>query len=186
MAVTPVVRMTCLLLAALACGMAMSQVLQIPAADNPAVPFWLTVEQMLYREFGRAVAVIECGALALCALLVWLSRRHRRDLGLAFAAALCVAAGLGLWVVFAEPATGLLSLWAPDSAPAEWQSYRDAWLAYHGARALLFFIALAALVAGVKLEAARSSSGTHVASFGSRSPHAASANDPWLRKRRRS
>jgi hypothetical protein len=136
-----------ILLMALACGVSFSHLLQRrPKATLPG-PVFLTVQQVLLRNYGAAVGTIETGALLLTVLLVFRVRTMPTALSLAAVACVCVAAMITVWAAWINSINKTVNAWTADSMPPNWSEFRDRWHRLHEIRLALALIGLSALTA---------------------------------------
>jgi hypothetical protein len=146
------VRYLSLLLVALTLGLTFAHVMEIPGKLRLDGATWLAVQHNLYVAFGVVGAVIEVLAIALTWLLVLMTRRRRPALWWTLAAAACVSAGLGDWFLLVAPMNAALSVWTPDTLPADWTRYRDQWELGHAIHAGFFALGFSALVLALLAE----------------------------------
>jgi hypothetical protein len=145
-------RYLCLLLVALTLGLTFAHVMEIPGKLRLDGPTWLAVQHNLYVAFGVVGAAIELLAILLTWLLVLMVRRRRPALWWTLAAALCVSAGLADWFLLVAPMNAALSVWTPETLPADWTRYRDQWELGHAIHAGLFALGFSALVLALLAE----------------------------------
>jgi hypothetical protein len=147
-----VVRYLSLLLVALTLGMTFAHVMEIPGKLRLDGVTWLTVQHNLYIAFGVVGAVIEVLAIVLTWLLVLMVRRGHPAVWWTLAAAVCVSAGLADWFLLVAPMNVALSVWTPETLPADWTRYRDQWETGHAIHAALFALGFSALVIALLAE----------------------------------
>ena len=146
------VRYLSLLLVALTLGLTFAHVLEIPGKLRLGGADWLTVQHNLYIAFGVVGAAIEVLGIVLTWLLVLMVRRRRPALWWTLAAAVCVSAGLADWFLLVAPMNAALSVWTPETLPADWTRYRDQWETGHAIHAALFALGFSALVVALLAE----------------------------------
>lgn len=138
-----IARFFSLLLTALATGVALCHVLELPnKLALPAVAWW-GLQRVLYNGFGRILGPVEWAALFSTLLVLFLVRRRPAAFALTLVSVLCIAAELVVWVSFVGPANVRVD--ASPSVPADWIQVRDQWEYGHAARALLLLIGLSTL-----------------------------------------
>ena len=144
------VQFVSLLLMALATGVVFSHMLQPgPKATLPASVF-LSVQQILLRNYGAALGTIEAGAFASTLVMAFLVRTRPAGFALTAIACVCVAAMIAVWAVWINPINKAVNSWTADSMPSNWSEFRDRWHRLHTLRAGLALAGLSALiVAGV-------------------------------------
>jgi hypothetical protein len=113
-----IARFFSLLLTALATGVAVCHVLELPnKLALPAVAWW-GLQQVLYNGFGRILGPVEWASLFSTLLVLFLVRRRPAAFVLTLVSALCIAAELIIWVSFVGPANVRVDTSA--SVPADW------------------------------------------------------------------
>ncbi len=147
-----VVRYLSLLLVALTLGMTFAHVMEIPGKLRLDGATWLTVQHNLYVAFGVVGAVIEVLAIVLTWLLVLIVRQRRPAVWWTLAAAVCVSAGLADWFLLVAPMNAALSVWTPETLPADWTRYRNQWETGHAIHAGFFALGFSALVLALLAE----------------------------------
>jgi uncharacterized membrane protein len=133
-----------ILLVAFAAAMAVSHVIRWPLRpEASALP--IVRLQSAVRRFGLLLGVIEVAALI--ALLVLLFKvQAGTTMWLVVAAALCVAAMMGVWAAWLRPLNATIAAWLPETRPKDWSHHHRRWATLHSARAILAIIALALLL----------------------------------------
>jgi len=134
-----------ILLVAIAMAAGWAHLLALP--NKIALPRedYLTVQQ-IYRGWAL-LGVVVIGALVSAAVLTWLYRRAGAPFYLALFATVCIAASLLIFFAFTYPANQATRNWTV--LPEHWESLRRQWEYSHAAGAILYFLALAALVLSV-------------------------------------
>jgi hypothetical protein len=116
-----------ILLAALAMGMHLAHVLELPAKLQLDITLYLPVQTNLYKLFGTIGPVLEIGALIAISILAYRLRgRGPVFTRTAFSAGMIVLALL-TWVLVVLPANGHISQWQVDVFPDNWTRWRDQW-----------------------------------------------------------
>jgi hypothetical protein len=147
-----VVRYLSLLLVALTLGMTFAHVMEIPGKLRLDGVTWLAVQHNLYIAFGVAGAAIEVLAILVTWILVFMVRGRRPATWWTLAAAVAVTAGLADWFLLVAPMNAALSVWTPETLPADWTRYRDQWELGHAIHAALFGLGFSALVIAILAE----------------------------------
>lgn len=144
-----IARFISLLFLALASGVVFSHVVQARHKTTLPGPVYLTVQTVLYRDYGKLGGILEAGAfLASLVTLIFIWGRPA-PLGLTLLAALCVAAMTVVWGVFINPINQQVLHWTPESLPSHWTKLRDRWATLHATRFVLAAIGLSALILSV-------------------------------------
>jgi Domain of unknown function (DUF1772) len=133
------------LLTALASGVALSHVLEIPGKRDLDTATAIVVQQRLYRGFRVPGAVVEFGALVASVVAAVFAAGETAAMWWTVAAA---AAVLGTSIVFfaaTDVQNQRITRWEPAALPDDWEETRHRWELSHGIRAVLFLIALGCL-----------------------------------------
>ena len=147
----PAWRFVTLLFTALTLAMSFCHLLEMPVKMTLGWTNYAIVQQ-IYRNFGGVGAFVETGAVLLAVTLCFVVRGRRPALALTLAGAACLALGLGIWFAFIAPVN---VVWAGANAtapPADWMALRSQWEYTHATRAVVHFVALAAMQLSVILE----------------------------------
>jgi uncharacterized membrane protein len=117
------------------------------ASVGGSTELWIAYHQAVTPAYTRVVPPL--GGLALIAALAalaasWPSPRDRR---LILAAVACLVIGLVVTVVVHFPINAEIATWQPADPPADWQQFRDRWLAAHAVRTIFAVAGFALLVA---------------------------------------
>jgi len=137
------------LLMALATGVVFSHMLQrVPKSTLPG-PIFLSVQQILLRNYGATLGAIEAGAFVSTLVSTFLVRSRPAVLVLTATACACVAAMIAVWAVWIKPINKAVNSWSPDSMPSNWPEFRDRWHRLHTIRAGLALLGLSALIIAV-------------------------------------
>ncbi|MDQ3763397.1 MAG: DUF1772 domain-containing protein [Actinomycetota bacterium] len=148
-------RFITLVLAALLVGTTFCHLLELPAKIQYPASLYLTLHRTLYVAFGPPGPgpFIEIGAILAAAVLVFLVRRRRPAVWLTLIGAVSLAAGLGVYFAFVEPANVAMKRMIIDAPPADWTRWREQWEYGHAARFVFDLIGFSALALSVILEA---------------------------------
>jgi hypothetical protein len=116
-----------LLLAALAMGMHLAHVLELPPKLQFDITLYLPIQTNLYKLFGTIGPVLEIGALIAISMLAYRLRgRGAIFTRTAFSAGM-IALALVTWVLVVLPANGHINQWQVDVFPDDWTRWRDQW-----------------------------------------------------------
>jgi hypothetical protein len=121
----------------------------MPRKLNYDQELYRSVQHTLYLYFAVVGAPAELGAVLCLGVLCFLVRRRGRSLWLTLTAAVCVAAGLAVWLAVVSPANGQMAQWTTLPLPESWLDTRRQWEFGHAASAVLDLIGFGALVASV-------------------------------------
>jgi hypothetical protein len=146
-----VLRFITLLLVTLTLGLVFAHVMEIPGKLRLDGQTWLTVQQNLYVGFGVIGSIIEVGAVVLCWVMAFASRR-RPAFYWTVGAAVAVSAGLAVWFALVSPMNTVLSAWTPETLPEGWRAVRDQWELGHAIHCVLFAMGFSALVIALLAE----------------------------------
>jgi hypothetical protein len=105
--------------------------------------------QRAVRRYGILLGIIEFAALLALLVVLFKVPVGSSEMWLAGAAALCVAAMLGLWAAWLRPLNMTIAAWTPHTPPADWQHHHRRWSTFHRLRIALAIIAIALLLMGV-------------------------------------
>jgi hypothetical protein len=152
-------RFVTIMLTALSLGASLAHLLEMPAKLGYDGALWLKLLQTLYPAgFGTVGAVGEVGAPIAAVLLVFLVRGRRPAFAWTLFGALCLAAAHAAFWLWVAPVNSTMVPLTPETLPANWMELRNQWEYTHATRAVIQFIALAALVLSIIVETpARSS-----------------------------
>ena len=118
-------------------------------------PLFVTVQNTLYRGWGKKVGAIEIGAFLSTLGVSFLAQGRNTTFGLCLAASLCLLGMLFVWAVFINPTNARVRAASSDAIPADWASLRERWHRFHAIRAILAVAALSALILAVLLDCSR-------------------------------
>jgi hypothetical protein len=141
-------RFISLLLTALAAGVVLGHVMSRAGKITLPGPLFVTVQNTLYRNWGKSVGAVEIGAFLSTLVAAFLTRGR----GVIFAGLLCLAAMLLVWAVFINPINIRVQASTSESLPADWASLRDRWHRLHAIRAISAIAGLSALISSVLLD----------------------------------
>lgn len=136
-------------LAALLMGCTFGHVLEMPAKLKMDAPFWMTVQQRLYRAFAP-VGSIEIAAILAAAVLAFLVRGEPRVFYMTLGAAISLAgAFFVVWLMFTNTVNTEVRKWKPQAIPRDWKHWRMQWEFSHAGRFVLQLIGFGALLLSV-------------------------------------
>ena len=104
--------------------------------------------QRSVRRYGILLGIIDVAALIAVVIVLFRVPPGSSEMWLAAAAAVCVAAMLGIWAAWTRPLNSTIAAWMPHSPLADWERHHHRWSTYHRARVALAIIALALLLMG--------------------------------------
>jgi len=148
-------RFISLLLTALAAGVVLGHVMSRAGKITLPGPLFVTVQNTLYRNWGKRVGAIEVGAFLSTLVVAFLSRGRGVIFALYLAGLLCLAGMLLVWAVFINPINIQVRASTSESFPADWASLRDRWHRLHAIRAMFAIAGLAAQISAVLLDCSR-------------------------------
>ena len=138
-----------LFLMALATGVVFTHLLQHGPKANLSDSVFLSVHQILLRNYGAAVGGVESAALVSTLIMTILVRTRLAVFALTVIASACIAAMISVWAVWINPINKAVNSWAADSMPPNWAEFRDRWHRLHAIRAGLAFAGLSTLILAV-------------------------------------
>jgi uncharacterized membrane protein len=142
-----------IVLVALLAATAVSHVIRWPRRrELSALP---TVRlQSTVRRFGLLLGIVEAAALIALLILLFRVPTGTAAMWLVAAAALCVAAMIGVWAAWLRPLNATIAAWLPETLPKDWPHHHERWSTLHRTRAILAIIALALLLIGLMAHSA--------------------------------
>lgn len=145
-------------LMALATGIVLTHVLQMPFKAQLPGPTYVTIQNGIYQLYGPVVGAVEAGALLTAVATLFLLPRRDARFWLTLLGAICVAAMIGTWAAFIDPVNQEIATWTAREFPSDWADLRDRWAFLHTVRAILAVVGLSALIPAVlaKSDAPRS------------------------------
>ena len=148
-------RFMSLFLTALTAGVVLGHVISRAGKMTLSGPLFVTVQNTLYRGWGKKVGAIEIGALLSTLGVSFLTQGRNTTFDLCVAASLCLLGMLFVWAVFINPINTQVQSASSDAIPADWASLRERWHRFHAIRAILAVAALSALILAVLLDCSR-------------------------------
>ena len=148
-------RFISLLLTALAAGVVLGHVMSRAGKITLPGPLLVTVQNTLYRNWGKRVGAVEMGAFLSTLVVVLLTRGRGVIFALSLAGLLCLVGMLLVWAVFINPINIRVRASTSESLSFDWASLRDRWHRLHEIRAILAIAGLSALISAVLLDCSR-------------------------------
>jgi hypothetical protein len=148
-------RFISLLLTALTAGVVLGHVMSRAGKVTLSGPLFVTVQNTLYRGWGKKIGAIEIGAFLSSLAVAFFARGRNTIFALCLACSLCLLGMLFVWGVFINPINTRVRAASSDAVPADWTSLRDRWHHFHAIRAILAIAGLSALISAVLLDCAR-------------------------------
>jgi Domain of unknown function (DUF1772) len=137
-------RFISLLLTALAAGVVLGHVMSRAGKITLPGPLFVTVQNTLYRNWGKRVGAVEIGAFLSTLVVVFLTRGRGAIFALSLAGLLCLAGMLLVWAVFISPMNLRVRASTSESVPADWASLRDRWHRLHAIRSIFAVVGVSA------------------------------------------
>jgi len=148
-------RFISLLLTALAAGVVLGHVMSRAGKVTLPGPLFVTVQNTLYRNWGKRVGAVEIGAFLSTLVVAFLTRGRGAIFALSLAGLLCLAGMLLVWAVFINPINIRVRASASESPPADWTLLRDRWHRLHAIRSIFAVVGLGALISAVLWDCSR-------------------------------
>jgi hypothetical protein len=141
--------MIALLLSALASGVALSHILEIPGKRRMSTEHAFAVQKELYIGYRLPAALIEAGAGIAALVAVVLVWGQGMKFWLTLAAWVAETATLVVFFSVTDRQNRRFAAWRADDLPADWTRARARWDASHAVRGALFLAAVALLAAAL-------------------------------------
>ena len=138
-----------LLLTAVAAGVVFGHVMSRAGKITLPGPLFVTVQNTLYRNWGKRVGAVKLGAFLSTLVVAFLTRGRGAIFALSLAGLLCLAAMLLVWAVFINPINIRVRTSTSESPPADWALLRDRWHRLHAIRSIFAVVELSALISAV-------------------------------------
>jgi len=148
-------RFISLLLTALAAGVVLGHVMSRAGKVTLPGPLFVTVQNMLYRNWGKRVGAVEIGAFLSTLVVAFLTRGRGAIFALSLAGLLCLAGMLLVWAVFINPINIRVRASTSESPPADWALLRDRWHRLRAIRSIFAVVGLSALISAVLWDCSR-------------------------------
>ena len=136
------------ILVAVSGAIALAHVVRWPTAHGAAAIPALRAQRDT-RRYGLFLGIIEAGALVALLVVLFKVPAGSTEMWLAGAAALCVAAMIGVWAAWLRPLNRTIAQWTPDTVPADWSRHHTGWSRYHRVRVVLAILAMALVLMGL-------------------------------------
>jgi hypothetical protein len=148
-------RFISLLLTALAAGVVLGHVMSRAGKVTVPGPLFVTVQNTLYRNWGKRVGAVEIGAFLSTLVVAFLTRGRGAIFALSLAGLLCLAGMLLVWAVFINPINIRVRASTSESPPPDWALLRDRWHRLHAIRSIFAVVGLSALISAVLWDCSR-------------------------------
>jgi uncharacterized membrane protein len=145
-AITPIVRATGLLLAALVVGTGFGVWLGYDPRDLTAAVY-VAQQQHAIRALNVTMPVLGAITIVLTIATAVLARGQRVELTLLLAAAACLIAALLITRFCNQPINAIVRTWSPEAPPSNWMQLRDTWWQWHVLRTFVALAGLSCLIA---------------------------------------
>jgi hypothetical protein len=142
-------RFISLLLTALAAGVVLGHVMSRAGKVTLPGPLFVTVQNTLYRNWGKRVGAVELGAFLSTLVVAFLTRGRGAIFALSLAGLLCLAGMLLVWAVFINPINIRVRASTSESPAPDWALLRDRWHRLHAIRSIFAVVGLSALISAV-------------------------------------
>jgi hypothetical protein len=144
-----------LLLPAVAAGVVLGHVMSRAGKITLPGPLFVTVQNTLYRSWGKKLGAVEMGAFLSTLVVAFLTRGRGAIFALSLAGLFCLAAMLLVWAIFINPINIRVRASTSDSFPADWASLRDRWHRLHAIRAIFAVAGLSTLISAALLDCSK-------------------------------
>jgi hypothetical protein len=148
-------RFISLLLTAIAAGVVLGHVMSRAGKITLPGPLFVTVQNTLYRSWGKKLGAVEIGAFLSNLVVTFLARGRGAIFALSLAGLLCLSGMLLVWAAFINPINIRVRASTSESLPADWASLRDRWHRLHAIRAIFAIASLSAQISAVLLDCSR-------------------------------
>ena len=144
-----VVQFIGLLMMGIAAGVAFGLVLQArPKSALPSIVF-LDIHQVLLRNYGSALRVIEGAAFFAVLIALPFVRENPKVFTMTWVSLICIAAMILIWTALIQPINKQVQVWNLETMPDNWAQTRSRWDRYQILRGILAIIGLCALILSV-------------------------------------
>ncbi len=137
---------------ALALGLTLAHVLEIPGKRHLSGAEWLRVQQSFYFGYAIVGAIAEVGGLLASLGIVAIERRERMSTIWPVVSAIGFGGMLGTYWLGNRPLNDRIASWTAQTLPADWSTVRDRWDIAHSISAIFAAVALASLLTQVMPE----------------------------------
>lgn len=144
-----VVQFIGLLMIGIAAGVAFGLVLQArPKSALPSIVF-LDIHQVLLRNYGSALRVIESAAFFAVLIALPFVRENPKVFTMTWVSLICIAAMILIWTALIQPINKQVQAWNLETMPDNWAQTRSRWDRFQILRGILAIIGLCALILSV-------------------------------------
>jgi hypothetical protein len=144
-----VVQFVGLLMIGIAAGVAFGLVLQArPKSALPSIVF-LDIHQVLLRNYGSALRVIEGTAFFAVLIALPFVRENPKVFTMTWVSLICIAAMILIWTALIQPINKQVQAWNLETMPDNWAQTRSRWDRFQILRGILAIIGLCALILSV-------------------------------------
>lgn len=144
-----VVQFVGLLMIGIAAGVAFGLVLQArPKSALPSIVF-LDIHQVLLRNYGSALRVIEGAAFFAVLIALPFVRENPKVFTMTWVSLICIAAMILIWTALIQPINKQVQAWNLETMPDNWAQTRSRWDRFQILRGILAIIGLCALILSV-------------------------------------
>jgi hypothetical protein len=144
-----------LLLTAIAAGVGLGHVMSRAGKITLPGPLFVTVQNTLYRSWGKKVGAVEIGTFLSTLVATFLVRGRGAIFVLSLAGLFCLISMLIVWAVFINPINIRVRASDSESVLADWASLRDRWHRLHAIRAIFAVAGFSTLISAVLLDCSR-------------------------------
>ena len=144
-----------LLLTAVAAGVVLGHVMSRTGKITLSAPLFVTVQNTLYRSWGKKLGAVEIGAFLSTLVVTFLVRGSGAIFALSLAGLFCLVGMLVVWAVFINPINIRVRASTSESFPADWALLRDRWHRLHAIRPIFAVAGLSTLISAVLLDCSR-------------------------------
>jgi hypothetical protein len=148
-------RFISLLLTALAAGVVLGHVMSRAGKITLPGQLFVTVQNALYRNWGKSVGALEIGMFLSSLAVAFLTRGRGVIFALSFVGLLSLAGMLLVWAVFINPINIRIRASTSECFPRDWVSSGDRWHRLHVIRAMFAIAGLSALISAMLLDCSR-------------------------------
>jgi hypothetical protein len=146
-------RFVVIMLLVVSAAAAIAHLLELPAKVQFDAALWLTLLQSLYPPaFGPVAGSAEAAAVVGSIVLAIAVRARGATFRWAVLAAACLAIAHACFWIWVVPVNAAMLPLTAETLPSDWMQLRDQWEYTHAVRAVLEFVALAALVLSLLVE----------------------------------
>lgn len=134
--------------AAIALGLTLAHVLEIPGKRQLSGEEWLQIQQTFYLGYAIVGAIAEVGGLLASFGIVATERRERVSTFWPVISAIGFAGMLGTYWLRNRPLNDRIASWSAQALPADWSVVRDRWDMAHSISTIFAAVAFGSLLTG--------------------------------------